>query len=140
LRRSTLAAGLAEAGFRRDRPAFFAWLGVTMYLEPEEVYATLRFIASCAAGSGVVFDHGADPELLGPAERTALQMMSAKAAERGEAWKSYFDPAELAGKLREFGFGEAQAFDPAQLDERYLSGRADGLRVGRVTRLMHATV
>lgn len=139
-RRATLADGLAEAGFRHDQPAFFAWLGVTMYLEPEEVYATLRFIASCAAGSGVVFDHGADPELLGPAERTALQMMSAKAAERGEAWRSYFDPAQLSGKLREFGFGEVEAFGPAQLNERYLAGRADGLRVGAVTRLMHATV
>ncbi|MEC5160740.1 methyltransferase (TIGR00027 family) [Janthinobacterium sp. CG_S6] len=139
-KRSTLAAGLAEAGFRSDQPAFFSWLGVTMYLEQEEVYETLRYIASCAAGSGVVFDYGADPELLAPAERTALQMMSAKAAERGEPWNSYFDPAQLADMLGKIGFADVEAFSAPQLSERYLSGRQDGLRLGGVTRLMRATL
>ena len=139
-KRSTLAAGLAEAGFRRDRPAFFSWLGVTMYLEQEEVYETLRFIASCAAGSGVVFDYGVDPELLGPTERIALQMMSAKTAERGEPWKSYFEPAQLAHVLGRIGFGAVESYSAPQLTERYLSGRKDGLRLGGVTRLMRAGV
>ncbi|MDC8756703.1 SAM-dependent methyltransferase [Janthinobacterium fluminis] len=139
-KRSTLAAGLAEAGFRHDQPAFFSCLGVTMYLEQEEVYDTLRFIAAGAAGGGVVFDYGADPDLLGPMERTALQMMTSKAAERGETWKSYFDPAALDRTLREIGFAEVDSFSPQQLNERYLSGRQDGLKVGFVTRLAHARV
>lgn len=40
--RSTLADGLRSAGFRDDGPAFFAWLGVTVYLDSDAVFDTLR--------------------------------------------------------------------------------------------------
>lgn len=104
------------------------------------MYRTLRFIASCAPGSGVVFDYGVDPALLAPAQRGALQMMTAKAAARGEPWKSYFDPEQLADMLGRIGFGTVESFSAPQLNERYLAGRRDGLRVGGVARLMHAGV
>ncbi|WP_317202714.1 SAM-dependent methyltransferase [Janthinobacterium sp.] len=139
--RGTLAAGLADAGFRPDQPAFFAWLGVTMYLEMEDILRTLRCVVAAAApGSAIVFDFGVDPALLEPAQRTAVQMMSAKAAERGEPWKSYFDPQALAGMLREMGFRQVECYSAAQLSERYLAGRSDGLRMGGVTRLVRAAV
>src|SRR5580704_3792709 len=35
--RESLADGLVPAGFRRDRPAFFQWLGVTPYLTRETI-------------------------------------------------------------------------------------------------------
>ena len=56
--RQTLAEGLANAGFDPAAPAFFSWLGVTVYLTRAAVMETLAFIAARPAGSEVVFDYG----------------------------------------------------------------------------------
>jgi O-methyltransferase involved in polyketide biosynthesis len=44
--RDNLPQVLADAGFDRTKPAVVAWLGVTMYLEREDVFETLRYLAS----------------------------------------------------------------------------------------------
>lgn len=48
---------LVHAGFEPDKPSFFLWEGVTMYLDREAVESTLRKIASTASGSVVAFDY-----------------------------------------------------------------------------------
>ena len=49
---------LLPAGFRAEAPAFFAWLGVTMYLSREANLATFREIARIGAeGSELVFTY-----------------------------------------------------------------------------------
>ena len=135
---STLADGLGRAAFCPGEPAFFSWLGVTMYLEEEAVIRTLRFIASLAPGSGVVFDYGVLPALLSPTERSSMEFLAARAAEHGEPWKTYFDPILFSGTLRSLGFREVEDFGPEQLNERYLSRRTDGLRKSGGARLMCA--
>ncbi|AOJ67093.1 hypothetical protein WJ32_22360 [Burkholderia ubonensis] len=136
----TLTRALSEAGFRKDEPAFFSWLGVSMYLEEDAILETLRFIASCAAGSGVVFDYVVTPSLLDPMERLGMELVRARVAENGEPWKSDFDPASLADKIRSLGFSEAINISPESLSDIYLAGRSDGFRMGGSLRLMHAIV
>ncbi len=48
---------LVHAGFEPDKPTFFLWEAVTMYLDREAVESTLRKIASTASGSVVAFDY-----------------------------------------------------------------------------------
>ena len=48
---------LVDAGFEPDKPSFFLWEGVTMYLDREAVENTLRTIAGTATGSVVAFDY-----------------------------------------------------------------------------------
>lgn len=48
---------LVSAGFDPEKPGFFLWEGVTMYLDQEAVEKTLRMIASTASGSVVAFDY-----------------------------------------------------------------------------------
>ncbi len=48
---------LVNAGFEPNKPSFFLWEGVTMYLDREAVEKTLRMIASLASGSVVSFDY-----------------------------------------------------------------------------------
>ena len=48
---------LVDAGFEPDRPSFFLWESVTMYLDRESVERTLRQIAGTAAGTVVAFDY-----------------------------------------------------------------------------------
>jgi methyltransferase (TIGR00027 family) len=138
--RSTLAEGLRQAAFRGSEPAFFSWLGVTMYIGEEAVMSTLRFIASLAPGSGVVFDYGVLPRLLSSRERSSMELLAAKAAEHGELWKTYFDPSALAPTLRSLGFNLVEEFGPEDLNELYFSGRLDGLRKSGVSRLIHARI
>ncbi len=138
--RTTLAEALGKVLFRQDEPAFFSWLGVTMYLEEESIMSTLRFIASLAPGSGVVFDYAVLSSLLSPREQKAMEVLSGRASEGDEPWKTFFDPASLATMLHSLGFSEVEDHGPKQLNERYLSGRTDGLRKSGVARLVCAGV
>jgi methyltransferase (TIGR00027 family) len=54
---------LVAAGFDPDRPAFFLWEAVTMYLDRGSVESTLRRIAGASPGSVVSFDYFATQTL-----------------------------------------------------------------------------
>jgi methyltransferase (TIGR00027 family) len=127
--RQSLADGLAAAGFQADRPAFFQWLGVGMYLTREAVSATLDFVAGVPE-SEVVFDY-AEPFENYPADRRAVIMAIAEgAAARGEPWLSFFDPPELAKMLRDKGFGVVEDLGLAELTERFYGALKHGVRIG----------
>jgi methyltransferase (TIGR00027 family) len=137
--RQAIVKRLVDSGFNRTAPAFFAWLGVTMYLARETVMATLEMIASLPKPSGVVFDYGIDRSLLGPLERIALTAFEQRVAAIGEPWTTYFIPAQLADDLRARGFQEIEDLSPEDINARYFHGRFDGLKVGTTARLMRAS-
>ena len=136
----TLADGLRQAGFRTDKPAFFSWLGVTMYLTAGAIEATLRFIAALPAGSGIVFDYLIAPALLSPEARRAFDGLAGRVAAAGEPFRTFFDPAALADHLRDLGFGRVEDIAPEAMDARYFQGRTDGLRAGKLAHVMMARV
>lgn len=120
---------LQANGFRLDQPAFFAWLGVTMYLTRESAVATFRFIRSMPDGSGVAFDYVLDPAELSPGLRFRQHLVARAVASLGEPFRLYFRPSGLAELLKELGFSELEDLGPAEIDERYFASRNDGLRV-----------
>jgi len=135
----TLAEGLREAGFDASRPAFFSWLGVTMYLERETAMGTFRFIASCGRGSGVTFDYIVPRETLNWTGQLILRAMERRVARAGEPFRTFFAPAELRDELGRMGFRAIEDLGGAELNERYFKNRADGLRVpGVLGRFMTA--
>jgi methyltransferase (TIGR00027 family) len=137
----SLAEGLAHSGFDARQPAYFSWLGVTMYLDESAVIDTLRFIAGCARGSAVLFEYLVHLAQLAPASRVALEQMSTELAQRGEPWKSFFEPAALTRAVAGLGFSESRTWTPDELNARYLADRRDGLRIGAGPgRLMLAVV
>jgi len=125
----TLAAGLAEAGLAPGQPAFFGWLGVVPYLTREAFRATLGDIARMPPGSGVSFDYGLSPEVLGPLRRLALQALSERVASAGEPFKLLLAPDETERELRQAGFPRIQQLDSAGLNALYFKGRSDGLKL-----------
>lgn len=127
--RESLADGLARAGFRRDQPAFFQWLGVSMYLTRETVFSTLDFIAGIP-GSAVAFDYTEPFESQSPERRARLTAMEESAAARGEPWLSFFDPPEIAAILRDKGFGDIEDFGFADLIKHYSPELGRGLQSG----------
>jgi methyltransferase (TIGR00027 family) len=135
--RQSLADGLTAAGFQRDRPAFFQWLGVVPYLTREAVSATLDFIAG-VPGSEVVFDY-AEPFENYPGERRAKVMaVAARAASLGEPWLSLFDPAELSEMLRHRGFGLVEDLGLAEISERFYGELKRDIRIGAGPHLVRA--
>jgi methyltransferase (TIGR00027 family) len=127
--RQSLADGLAAAGFQSDRRAFFQWLGVVPYLTREAVSATLDFIAS-VPGSEVVFDYAEPYENYPDARRENVMAVAARAASLGEPWLSLFDPAELAGLLRNSGFGLVEDLGMAEIAERFYGALKRGIVIG----------
>jgi len=135
----TLADGLRAAGFRTDRPAYFSWLGVTMYLTREAFESTVGFIGALPAGSGVTFDYSVARSELGVFEKLALDHLERKVASLGEPFQLFFRRAELRATMRRLGFGDLEDVGSDDLNARYLSDRADGLRLrGGIGRLLRA--
>jgi methyltransferase (TIGR00027 family) len=127
--RESLADGLVRAGFRRDQPAFFQWLGVVPYLTREAISSTLDFIASIPA-SAVVFDYTEPFENQPPERRANLMATADRAAARGEPWLSFFRPDEILGLLRDKGFSVVEDLGFADLVHRFSPDLAGGLHRG----------
>jgi len=137
----TLADGLALAGFDRRAPAFFSWLGVTMYLTDEAIESTLRFVASTPAGGGLVFDYAVPRAALGWMSRLALRAISRRVAAAGEPFRTFFDPEALSARLASMGFRSIENLGSEELNRRYFSAREDGLRSsGGLGRLLSAEI
>jgi len=135
-----LATELRAAGFRRDAPAFFSWLGVSMYLEHEVVMDMMTFFRSLPAGSGVVFDYLAPVESVGFLWQVLIGMVTAQLAWMGEPWKSYFDPAELVAALEALHFAQVSDVGPKELNALYFPGRSDQLTAGGLQHMMTVRV
>lgn len=126
----TLADGLERANFQREQVTFFSWLGVTPYLSEEAFLATIGFIASMPAGSGVAFDYAVPRSSLNFIEKLAFDALSRRVAAGGEPFRLFFDPAALSERLRRLGFTTVTDLDPECVNSRYFEHRADNLRVG----------
>jgi methyltransferase (TIGR00027 family) len=120
--RDDLGAALRDAGLDAARRVMFVWEGVTPYLTPEAVDATLRLLPTLGApGSRVVFTYldraGLDrdgDELTGSA--AAMQ----RAAAVGEPFRWGLDPKELPSFLSERGLELIETATSVELSERYL--------------------
>ena len=125
----SLDSALASSGFQAGEISFFSWLGVTPYLTAEAAMATLGFVGSLRAGSGVVFDYAVERSSLDAVEQMAMDALASRVAKAGEPFRLFLDPRALNRLLRAAGFHEIEDLGPAEIDERYFAGRVDGLRV-----------
>ena len=135
-----LSADLLQAGLADDAPSCFCWLGVTMYLQADAVMRTLQDIAAYPQGTSIVFDYCVHDAQLTEPERMGLRVVSGALAAQGEHLLSAFDPQRLEHMLRRFGFSQVEHFGAPELSELYLRGRADGLRLSGIFRMIRATV
>jgi len=127
--RQSLHDGLIAAGFDKQQPAFFSWLGVTPYLSRPAFDATVQFIAGLPSRSGVVFDFAVERSLLSRLQQIALDALAERVARAGEPFQLFFDPAALLRDLKRLGFGHIEDLNCDQINARYFSGRSDGFAV-----------
>ena len=137
----TLSDGLHAADFQADQPAFFSWLGVTMYLEPQTVLDTLRLIHTMNAENGIVFDYTVHRHLLNTMGKLILDAIMRRVAAAGEPFRGFFAPPELEASLKEIGYTHIEDLNSDAINARYFANRTDKLKLlGSAARLLSAWV
>ena len=137
--RERLADRLIANGFRADEPAFFSWLGVTMYLSHEAIEETLRFVAqSMVTRGGIVFDYLNTPARWDLLRRWGLKVLMRQVAAAGEPWRTFFTPAQLLGQLRSLGFATVRDLGGDEINARLFAHAGARLRVGGFGRVVLA--
>ena len=98
-----------------------------MYITKAATAATLRRLAGLAPGSIVFMTFMLPFELLDEADRPGLEGAARGAQMSGTPWLSFYAPEEMMAFARDAGFVNARTVSTADLADRYLSGRTDGL-------------
>jgi methyltransferase (TIGR00027 family) len=130
---------LAAGEFRPSERAVVVSTGVSMYLTKEANAATLRVIAGLAPGSTFAMTFLLPTELLDVAHRPGFQAAERGARASGTPFISFYSPDEVLAVARGAGLRHAQHVSSELLNERYFSGRADGLKMSRGEELLVAT-
>ena len=129
----------AAAGFDATQPAIVASCGVTQYLSREAVAATLRQIATLAAGSILVMTFVLPLDLVEPEELPVRRTIEERARASAVPWISFFSPEEVVALAGEAGLNPRHV-SSAGLTARYFAGRPDGLRPMSTEQFLLATV
>jgi O-methyltransferase involved in polyketide biosynthesis len=111
-----------------------------MYLTEAAVFETLRYVASLAPGSEIVFQNLVPEAQLNDEGRQVLASIQANVAARGEPLVRVFEPTTLAARVKELGFTQVWDVGPEEADAHYFAGRTDGLRTPPHSHLMKARV
>jgi methyltransferase (TIGR00027 family) len=118
----SLEEGLIRNGIRSDKPTFFSWLGVTMYLTEPAIDATLKGLANYPTGSEAVITFRQPPSTQSSASSRLADLVS----EAGEPFVTYFTPEKFRDKLLEAGFAKVEFLTPDR-SARYFRGGENSL-------------
>lgn len=141
LARESLVAVLRSGGFDARSPAFFSWLGVTMYLTREANEAALGGIRDCAAaGSELVFTYIDRAAWSAKADTGHFDRMRAQLAALGEPFLCGFDPATLGDELARIGFDLVEDLADRELVQRYDPRGVHGFATTGASRIARALV
>ncbi len=141
LERQTVEDVLRGSAFDTQKPAFFSWLGTVAYLTVDAVRTTLEGIRAIAFhGSQVVLDHVVPISCVPDTDRAAVNSLLAVVARRGEPVRTYLTPPDVGALIQQCGFEVLEQVSPEMQEQRYFSGRTDGLRPLRYTWLVKAGV
>ena len=137
--RDRLDERLLAAGFDRQAPAVFSWMGVTYYLAPEAVTGTLVQVSGLSArGSELTLDYLNARERVPAEELSLFDSMLRFVEEHGEPMITRFDPDSVVDRM-----GLTEGWDllehefPAGNPTPYLGNRTDLPRVAPLFRMLH---
>jgi methyltransferase (TIGR00027 family) len=114
---SSLRDILSASSLDFSAPAFFACLGVLVYLPAEVVQSMFRLVTSFPITSEIVFTFS----------QGGVNSLAQDAAAAGEPWRSYYDPEALGAELSSAGFSQVTFLSPETAKELYYRDRSDAL-------------
>lgn len=141
LENESVASALSGTAYAADRPAFFSWLGVALYLSREAIVATLDAIQQVSAnGSELVFDFidaaGTDPGTTTPRIRRFMRMVE----QVGEPIQGGLPLEEVESQLNRRGFEVLELLQPADQRRRYFADQPDHLEPTEHYHFVHVRV
>jgi methyltransferase (TIGR00027 family) len=129
---TTLADGLARAGFSSAVPTFFSMLGVSQYLAADALDLTFRLVLSLPKGSEIVFTIAVPDEMLRPEEVAFVARLTTRFAAMGEPWLTRPWPDQLAQRMSQMGFSSVRYLTSEDANRLYFSNRADDLKASEM--------
>lgn len=132
-------SGLYKQGFDPEVKTLFSLLGVSYYLTKEENARLItELLAKVPSGSSIVLDY-ADEYLMeeqGVSGRVAKMVQMAAAS--GEPMQSWFSYSEIEELLAGAGLLVYEHLSPAEINERFFSGRSDAISAFETIHYVHA--
>jgi methyltransferase (TIGR00027 family) len=123
---------LHQAGFRKGTKTLAVAEGVTQYLKPEAVFATLQTIRNeVGEGSWLVFDYAHASVLKGDSSTYGGKRMMKGVNRLHESWQFGLEDAEVEPLLMRYGFRLLDRKSPKDLEEVYFKDKTDRI-IGRV--------
>jgi methyltransferase (TIGR00027 family) len=116
--RDSLVSALENAGLDRERSALFLWEGVTNYLTPAAVDATLAAIAGASVSGMLVFTYVHAGALDGSVRFAGAERWMRNVARLGEPWTFGLLPEQVPAFLRERGLRLVSDESTADVRER----------------------
>ncbi len=114
---------LLRHGYDPAGKTLFVWQGVIMYLTPEAVDTTLRFIHDQSApGSAVVLDYAARSAISGDGRNPEVRKTNQYGGISGERIRFGLDPAQASDWLAQRGFAGIEHVRSEELHARYFTG------------------
>lgn len=120
-----LMSVLAAHGYRADGRTFFLWEGVTQYLAPEAVRATLSQLSGAATGSRLIVTY-IRQDFIDGTQTYGAEAVYRRFRQRSQLWKSGLVPEEVGDLLAEFGWRLVEQAGPSYYRDTYIrpTGRA----------------
>jgi len=120
----TQSERLLASGFDPNLISLFIWQGVTMYLTPEGVDATLAFVVKNAApGSAVVFDYVYQAVLDGAQKQNEITNMRRYRFMTGEGLTFSIPEGIVGAFLQQRGFQSVKDVNAEALKAAYFTGK-----------------
>jgi len=123
-----LSSAMKAAGYDPDRRTLFIWEGVTNYLTEDAVDGTLRWCASAAGGTKVVFTYVHRQVLDAPEMFHGTRKLFATLHAANERWTFGLDPSRLSAFLAERGLVLDEDVGASDYRGRYFGRSATRMR------------
>jgi len=137
---SELEQRLGAAGYSKSSRSFILWEGVTNYLDETAIDATLRWCATGAPGTELLFTYVHRAVLDDPTSFAGTERLFKTLEAAGERWTFGLDPAELAGFLDQRGLSLEEDIGSAAYRARYLPEVSRVMRGYEFYRVARASV
>ena len=139
--RQSLADCLFRAGYEPRQQTLFIWEGVTMYLYPMAVDATLRFVAgNSAPGSSVLFDCLAPEVVDGRCDLPEAKALRARVTRVNEPLRFGINEMDIPSYLKERGFGTVEVINSGACKALFFQGPNADRKVSQALTFVHAFV
>jgi methyltransferase (TIGR00027 family) len=126
--RQSLEEVLRQAGFDPAERSIFLWEGVTNYLTAGAVTSVLRLVASCAAGTELIFTYVHRSALDHPASFPDAEKLLRSLAKIGEPWTFGLLPEEVSAFLQDTGLRLRQDVGSGEYRAQFMGPRGRHLK------------